>query len=187
MATIGLAGYILSPTLSFAEQPKHRVSEISPAPPKPADAPKLTLVSGKPTRIVIPDYAIDLPIDEGIYANDGSWTLSETHAQFAVMTAWANNHAGNTFVYGHGTNEVFGKLASTAPTPATTAQLYTDNGQVFSYRFQESHNLAPDDTGILDDTASGPPRLTVQTCTGVWNEWRTMFVFAFDAVKKDRQ
>lgn len=179
IATIGTVGYLALP----APSPARAVSKISSSPPKPA-SPRFVVVSGKPVRIVIPDSNIDLPIDEGIYAEDDSWTLSDTHAQFAVMSALANNHAGNTFIYGHGTDEVFGRIGNKTPAAGTLARIYTDNGNVFSYRFEESHNLTPDETDLLSDTKSGAPRLTLQTCTGVWSEWRTIFVFAFEKVEE---
>ncbi len=181
IATIGLAGYLISSAQLFAV-PVH-AKTTTKTQPKPAP-PQFVVVSGKPIRITIPDYGIDLPIDDGIYTDDGEWTLSNNHAQFALMSPPANNHAGNTFVYGHGTDEVFGKIGNSPPRPGTLAHLYTQDGTVFTYRFVESHDLTPNDTGILDDMTSGSPRLTVQTCTGLWSEWRTLFTFAFENVEK---
>lgn len=149
--------------------------------PKAAEKPTFTLVSGKPIRLVVTDAGIDLPIDEGYYdaAND-SWTLSDTRLQYAMMTMPSNNHSGNTFIYGHGTAQVLEPLAKAALTPESKAQVYTENGHVFTYAFQSSHNFTPDDTSIF--TYNGPPILTVQTCTGPASEWRSMYTFAFEKV-----
>jgi hypothetical protein len=142
------------------------------------------VISGKPVRIVIASSGIDLPLDEGNYdPTAGTWTLSDTHAQFAVMTAPANDHAGTTFIYGHGTDAVFGKIGSNHPATGTVAQIYTDNNHVFSYTLQTVRDMQPTDTSILNGTSSGSPQLVVQTCTGIFSEWRTMFIFAFEKVQ----
>ncbi|MDB5176641.1 MAG: hypothetical protein JWN75_309 [Candidatus Saccharibacteria bacterium] len=144
-------------------------------------APKV--ISGKPVRIVIASSNIDLPIDEGTYDQaTGAWTLSDTHAQFATMTAIANDSIGTTFIYGHGTDAVFGKIGTNHPAVGTIAQIYTDTSHVFSYTLQEVRDMQPTDTSILQDTSSGSPRLVVQTCTGIFSEWRTMFIFSFEKV-----
>ncbi len=150
-------------------------------PNKPTQ-PRFVLVSGKPVRIVIPSYNIDLSIDEGYYNSQSSeWTLSEDHAQFAMMTTLANNSSGNTFIYGHGTDAVFGKIGENHPSVGTQALLYTDNGHVLSYVFSTSQDMTPNDTSIFDQKG-GTSRLTVQTCTGAFSEWRTMFQFDFEKV-----
>lgn len=149
--------------------------------PKKAATPAFILMSGKPIRLVITGSGIDLPIDEGYYneTND-SWTLSNSHLQYAMMTIPANNHSGNTFIYGHATNQVLGPLAQRPPAIGSLAQIYTDNGHIFTYAFKSSRSLAPEDTSIFSYT--GPPILTVQTCTGSLSEWRTMFTFTFQEV-----
>lgn len=158
-------------------QPKPAIIQKTPVklPPK--------VISGKPVRIVIASAGIDLPVDEGIYhSTDGSWTLSDTHAQFAIMSSPANDHAGTTFIYGHGTDAVFGKIGTQHPPAGTIAHIYTDNGRVFTYALESIRNFEPSDTSVFDDMASGPPRLIVQTCTGIFSEWRTMFTFTFREV-----
>lgn len=182
ITTVGVIGYALYPSLLIGTPVHADIKRSQQKPHKPV-TPRFVLVSGKPIRITIPDYAIDLAVDEGYYnAVDGSWSLSQTHAQFAMMTTLANNAGGNTFIYGHGTDGVFGKIGTTPPPVGTIAEIYTDTNHVFSYRLQEVKNLSPTDTTLLDDTTSGPPRLTIQTCTGSFSEWRTMFTFTFEKV-----
>lgn len=179
--TIGTIGGILYSSHLFGApawakpRPMTVHKKPTPLPPK--------VIAGKPIRIAITSAGIDLPVDDGVYnSGDGSWTLSDNHAQFATMTAPANDHAGMTFIYGHGTDAVFGKIGSNHPTVGTVAEIHTDNNRVFTYALKEIKNLTPNDTSILDDTANGPPRLVVQTCTGAFSEWRTMFVFTFERV-----
>lgn len=141
------------------------------------------VTTGKPIRIVIPMRGIDLPIDDGHYDPAAkTWTLSPDHAQFAVMTSRANNHSGTTFIYGHGTEAVFGRLGTNQPQVGTEAIIYTEKGRVFRYTLQSVRNLKPTDTSILRNTSTGPPQLVVQTCTGALSEWRTMFTFSFRKV-----
>lgn len=166
-----------------APSPPHSVANVTPVKQvvKQPEKPSFKLISGIPTRIVVPGSQIDLPIDQGFYNNaDHTWSLSDTNAQFAMITMVANNHSGNTFVYGHATDQVFGRLVSMPPQPASEALVYTNNGHILSYRFQAAKESTPDDTSIFN--YSGPPILTLQTCTGAVSEWRTMYQYSFEKV-----
>lgn len=185
IATITGAWLILhpaSPQDTSASALVQRTQPVTqPATKIPTVKPKL--ISGQPVRIVVADAGIDLPVDEGFYhAEDKSWTLSPDRAQFAMMSAISNNVSGNTFIYGHGTDAVFGSLGAHTPAPNTQALVYTDNNHIFSYRFDNTHKLTPEDTSILGNTYTGPPILTLQTCTGSFSEWRSMFQFHFEKV-----
>lgn len=139
---------------------------------------------GKPIRITIPERGIDLKVNDGYYdKSTKTWSLTETDAHYAVMSSIANDHAGTTFIYGHGTDAVFGKIGTNPPPKGSIAQLHTNNGHVFTYKLEHVVDLKPTDTWVLGDTTSGQPRLIVQTCTGAMSEWRTMFVFSFSEVK----
>lgn len=174
MVHMGLIAY-MPRTPALADTP------VVMATPKEAVQPAFVVQSGQPVRLVIAAAGIDLPIDEGYYdpSND-SWTLSNTRLQHAMITMPANNHSGNTFIYGHGTDQVLGPLAKRPPEIGAIAEIHTDNGRIFTYSFQSSRNFTPEDTDIF--TYSGPPILTVQTCTGSMGEWRTMYTFMFEKV-----
>jgi sortase (surface protein transpeptidase) len=88
----------------------------------------------------------------------------------------ANDYSGDTFIYGHNNRFVFGPIKDIAP--GSEALVYTSNNHVFSYVFQSSKNLTPDDTSIL--RYKGPSKLTVQTCSGALFEWRQLFSFDFN-------
>lgn len=178
LLTIGVIGYALYPTPIFhTSQPVHAASaSINVARTRP---PAFTIITGKPVRLTVPEYGIDLPVDEGHYdESDGSWTLGDDHAYYALMTTPSNNFAGNTLIYGHGTDAVFGKLGARTPQPGTIAEVYTDNNHIFIYSFTDSRSVTPNDTSVLRE-AGGRATLTLQTCTGVFSEWRTMFRFEF--------
>lgn len=138
-------------------------------------------VSGRPVRLVIPALSIDLPTDPGIYnANSDSWTLSGYHAQYALDSAPANNLGGETFIYGHNNPYVFWNMKFIHP--GYQAMVITDNGHEFLYTYRTTNALGPNATGILDYL--GPPVLTVQTCSGSFNQYRQMYYFDFTKVVK---
>lgn len=141
----------------------------------------LNSVSGIPVRLVIPGSAVDIPIIEGSYnPNAETWTLSGYMAQYDISSTPANNLVGDTFIYGHNNDFVFGSLRHNTPTNGATAYVYTNNGHILQYSFIKTYSLSPSDTSVL--VYNGPPTLTIQTCTGALNQWRTMFIFNFDRV-----
>lgn len=143
----------------------------------------VTTITGNPTRIVIPDRMIDLPVDGGVYnSRTKQWSVSPLHANFAITSIAPNNRSGTTFIYGHGTDQVFGKIGDNPPPVGSKAEIHTDNGHVFQYELALVQNLKPSDTWIIKNTAGGRPRLIVQTCTGLFSEWRTMFVYRFKEI-----
>lgn len=133
------------------------------------------LVQGKPVHLLVPSLNISLPVIDGYYYSDAKvWTLSLDKAQYATMTAYANNREGNTFIYGHNKAEVFNKLPNIKP--GDTAIVYTDNKHKFLYELKEIKAVKPDDTSVFD--YQGPPVLTLQTCTGVWYQNRSLYMFS---------
>lgn len=143
-------------------------------------APTKIVLQGKPVHISVPSARIDLDLLDGKYNHlDKSWTLSENKPHFALPTAPSNDTAGNTFIYGHNNSQVFGALP--ALKKGDIAKITTENGLVFTYVFANHANFNPGDTSIF--SYAGPPILTLQTCTGAWNEKRGMFTFNFQSVE----
>ncbi len=174
---LAFAWYCLNPLLSY----KTQVVALSKAQQKPFQPPSLlfpAVVSGLPVRLIIPGSAIDIPVDRGYYqASTDSWTLSGYRAQFAMTSTLANNIEGNTFIYGHNNDFVFGALRHYTPKIGAIALVITNNNHEFEYDFMRSFSLAPYDTSVIN--SSGAPILTIQTCTGSLNQWRTMYQFNF--------
>jgi len=179
-ATIaGLAAVAVEPARALAHARMMAAKAAADSPVSALAVQHQAVISGRPVRIAIPASGVDLPIDPGYYnVATGEWTLSGYRAQFAVSSALANNAAGDTFIYGHNNNYVFGALRHHTPLPDSPAIIYTDTGHVFTYIFVGSTSFVPDDTSAL--TYSGPPMLTIQTCTGSLNEWRTMYRFRLE-------
>lgn len=178
----GLAAVAVVPARVLAHARMMAAKAAASAPVPALAVQRRAVISGRPVRIVIPASGVDLPVDPGYYnVATGEWTLSGYRAQFAVSSAPANNAAGDTFIYGHNNNYVFGALRHHTPLPDSPAIIYTDTGHVLTYVFVGSTSFVPDDTSAL--TYSGPPMLTIQTCTGSLNEWRTMYRFRLEAAE----
>lgn len=145
--------------------------------------PKVVVVSGMPDRITIPGsswdgQSVDLTVIPGYYdAASDSWTLSGYDAQFAMMSVLPNNFTGQTFIYGHNNDYVFGALRHNTPYVGEPAYVYTSNSHIFEYKFVSVENLGPTETSVLN--YNGPSTLLIQTCTGSLNQWRTEYKFSF--------
>lgn len=162
-----------------AQAQAKNIARVTPA--APVAMPEIKTTMGKPVRLVVPDVDIDVPVDDGIYNPDtGEWTLSSKRAQYATITPLANDFQGNTMIYGHNNWWVFYKLKNLQP--GHVAQVHTDSGYIFSYKYQKAEDVKPDDVSVFD--YQGPPKLTLQTCTGDWYQWRTLYEFTFTGVGK---
>ena len=157
----------------------HHVISISAAPAPSASkrstsADVTPIVKGIPRHVSIPSLGVDTAVEDGYYnAKTGQWTISEESAFFATPTDEANSKAGNTFIYGHNSKKIFGKLLQIKP--GAQAIIATDSGAQFIYTFASTVAVKPTDAQVLD--YSGTPRLTLQTCSGLWNQNRQIFYF----------
>jgi LPXTG-site transpeptidase (sortase) family protein len=143
---------------------------------------KPNVVQGTPVHIVIPSLGIDAPVSNGYYdPHTGQWTLSEGSAYYATPTSLANSDTGNTFIYGHNSQKIFGKLLNIQT--GAEATVTTDNGYAFTYIYQSTVAVPPTDVGAAL-TYSGPPRLTLQTCSGLWHQTRQMVYFTLKEYRK---
>ena len=149
-----------------------------------APAPQPIVIQGKPVRLSIPSIELDIAVVDGVYnAQQKTWTLSNSNAHYALISPQPNNSSGNTFIYGHNRKEVFAKLAKVKA--GDEALLYTDNGNVFRYVFRISVETNPYDDSLF--AYSGPPIVTLQTCSGLWYQNRQLFTFDFVSVTNEKQ
>lgn len=181
--SLGVIGALLwSPYLFLPNSDSVRSTTSNAAQITPSVNPQ-KIISGKPIRLEIPSRNINLKVEQGSYnAQTKSWSLSDTNVMYAKMSPQPNNTSGQTFVYGHGTESVLGKIGSSHPDIGSIATIHTENGHLFTYRLSEVRDLKPSDTWIFKDQKGGPPRLVIQTCTGVFSEWRTVFIYNFQKV-----
>lgn len=131
-------------------------------------------ISGKPIHLTIDSIGYDGEVIDGTYnAADQSWTLSKDKPHFATPSTLANNKSGNTFIYGHNNKHVFAQLSKIQL--GDQAVVTTDNGHRFIYEYYSLTVTSPQDTSLF--SYDGPPVLTLQTCSGIWYENRSLYAF----------
>ena len=159
-----------TPTLVQDQPVVTKTVVAQPSATRPTPSP----LSGNARRLIIPSVNIDIAVVDGYYNQDSrTWTLTSDKAQFATPTRKPNNESGGTFIYGHNNRKVFSRLPDIKI--GAMASIQTDNGHTFTYRYEKVDVVNPSDSGILAYT--GPPILTVQTCTGFWYQNRSLFTF----------
>ena len=133
-----------------------------------------------PTRIIVKDVNIDLPVQKGYYdKRTQQWTLSLDKAQFAMVSTAPNSIKGNTYIYGHARQAVFARLLNLKS--GSIAVVDTDKNQEFTYQLQRTIVTKPEDSSML--FYQGAPILTLQTCSGSVYQNRSLFVFTLVGVK----
>ncbi len=146
-----------------------------------ASTTKGDYIEGRPVRIVIPSLHIDLQVVNGYYnSKKQTWTLTKDKAQYAVMTPQANTAGGNTFIYGHRNKYVFGQLSKIKT--GAEVMVYTENNHRFTYRFNGAIETNPSDNSLFTYRGA-PPKLTVQTCSGAFNQNRQLFTFTLEGAQ----
>lgn len=151
---------------------KHNVAKAAQAAQQRLDAkPAPPKVSGVPSRIVIPDLSIDLPVVSQSYSTAlKSWPVAPSDANYATETALINNTKGQSLIYGHDNQSVFGRLLTMAP--GTVAYVYTANGHIFKYSFTSYKDVSPRQTDIISKMKDAPVGLDLITCTGAYFQYR---------------
>ncbi len=133
---------------------------------------------GTPTRIVVPSVGIDIGVRTGTYSPENqTWTIDDRSAFFADTSTPPNDNNGMTLIYGHGTAVVFGSISNIQ---GGEAKVYTQEGLVFNYEYASSQQVTPTDTSVI--TSDGPPELVLQTCSGVFDAYRTLVTFRLTGV-----
>ena len=149
------------------------------APRQKVEPAPLNINLGIPNRIVVEGVGIDLPVRTGSYdAANQTWTLDTSSAFYADRSVPVNDSNGTTLVYGHAQWGLFARLPEISE--GATAQVYTDSGKVFSYIFQSTRQVTPDDTSVFVN--SGAPTLALQTCSGPFDTYRTLVSFSLSGV-----
>lgn len=172
---------LVGPFISRVNQKSLAVQSVDEVISQSAPANQVIRVEGKPSIISVPSVGINLPIIDGVYySKSASWSLSLDKAHYAVMTPLSNNQSGNTFIYAHNRQGVFINLP--AVKEGDLAVVTTENGKKFTYRYRSATTTNPNDTQILD--YQGAPILSLQTCTGLWYQNRTIFIFDYVSVEE---
>jgi len=146
---------------------------------QPSD-PTENSVSGFPARITIPNRDLAVDIEAGRYdASRQVWTIGDNKAYFATVTSEPNTVSGNTFIYGHNRAGIFQALPGVEI--GDEAFVTTENGRTFVYQFISMRETSPEDVSLFE--YQGEPILTLQTCTGLWSQHRSLFTFKLIEVR----
>ena len=148
--------------------------------PKRLTGPAFAKINlGVPTRVVVDSVGIDLPVQTGSYdPATQTWTLDTKSAFYADRSVPVNDSNGSTLIYGHARYGLFARLPEI--TEGATARVYTDSGKVFSYTYSSSRQVKPEDTSIF--STDGLPTLSLQTCSGPFDIYRTLVSFRLSGV-----
>lgn len=131
-------------------------------------------ITGVPSNINIASIGMDLQIKNGIYdEKTGKWTLADDAAFYATPTSPLSSAPANTLIYGHNSHAVFSSLFKLKA--GDQAIVKADNGYEFVYTFSESKTIKPTDVSILN--VGDKPQITLQTCTGMFDQYREVFIF----------
>ena len=149
-----LVGYALVNHYYYDRALRPEVVQSVQSTPSPEPIPR-----SRPIHIVIPGL-IDQPLEQQRY-RDGRWTVSEDKGSYLAQSAKPGG-PGNTILYGHNRQEVFGRL--TKVTGGEPIIITTEDGRERRYRIEwfrkvnqsEVQVLAPTDTEVL----------TIYTCAG---------------------
>jgi len=130
--------------------------------------------AGMPVHISIPNVDIASTIAPGKYdAAKDEWTIGTDSAYFATMTSKPNTRQGSTFIYGHNLPTIFQNLSNLEA--GDRATITVGDGQQFFYEYTSMYETTPDDISMF--SYEGSPILTLQTCTGQGDRYRSQFTF----------
>ncbi len=141
------------------------------------DATNTQVLSGLPSRIVVPTVGIDLKVVNGYYnASKQTWSVSNDSANYAANTHPSNNQKGTTLIYGHDKSGIFHNLHNLQA--GDEVAVHTDNGHVFVYSYiaSETEVISPNNTTLFAMPAT-KPRLLLMTCDGIWSQNRIVMSF----------
>ena len=168
-----LGGYYLllknnSNALAFQKpyQAKEAVKET------PVDVPQVK--EQKPTRIVIKDLRIDLPIIPASIS-DETWETTNDGASYLVSSP-VPGESGNSIVYGHNWANLFGNLIHAQP--GHTVEVFYEDGSKKKFVIEYTSTVLPSASDIL--APSKDKRLTLYTCTGFFDSKRFVAVALYD-------
>lgn len=133
--------------------------------------------TAQPTFIDIPTAYIYLEIVPGYYDySNNTWTVDGAKANFATVSSVPNAKGGNTYIYGHNQSQVFARLGNL--NMGDKAIVTNADGDKFEYILAEITDVNPDDLSFLN--YKGKPILTLQTCWGLWDRYRRLYIFNFE-------
>ncbi|OGK32199.1 hypothetical protein A3F57_01390 [Candidatus Roizmanbacteria bacterium RIFCSPHIGHO2_12_FULL_36_11] len=119
-----------------------------------------------PTRLVIKDLAIDLPIVPA-KVNGQQWETT-TQGVSWLTSSPLPGEKGNSIIYGHNWGSLLGKLIRIKP--GSLIEIRYSNGSKNTFTVNTIATVSPKEVSVLRQ--SEDRRITVYTCTGFFDEKR---------------
>lgn len=113
-----------------------------------------------PTRIVVDDLGINLPVAEGQIVS-GIWEISDQGTSHLDISA-RPGEGGNIVIYGHNRKVIFGSLPFIWI--GDIIKIVNSDGTTFRYKVVKKVTVNPDDLSYV--VPQNEEVLTVYTCTG---------------------
>lgn len=136
----------------------------------PANIEKKSL----PTRIVIKDLHIDLPVLPAKITNN-VWQTTANGVSYLTSSPLPGTK-GNSIIYGHNWNSLFGNLVNSHP--GEKVEIDYADGSKKTFTIAYTSVVTPDTASIL--AASKDKRITMYTCTGWFDSKRFVAVAVLD-------
>lgn len=136
--------------------------------------------SGVPIKLSISELGLSLGVQKGQFNVDGSWTLDDSNAFYAVGSMPLNTAQGTTLIYGHNIDPVFKRLHNLKP--GATLKIITENHLEFTYEYSFVSQVEPTDISVFN--VNNAPNVTLQTCSGPWDQFRSMYTFRYKSVER---
>lgn len=124
-----------------------------------------------PTMLTIPKIGMNKEIKPGVYDFKAKeWTITSNFPHFASVSVVPNTYQGTTVIYAHNTATLFKHIDMLER--GDTVTIETKGGTHFTYQYQSSKNVKPEDVSVF--TSTGSPKLILITCVGENNSMRKL-------------
>jgi LPXTG-site transpeptidase (sortase) family protein len=134
-----------------------------------------------PSRLIIPSYNIDVALSpNGYNYNKGVWyELSKKDAHYFNESPLPNNIIGQTFIYGHNSNAVFGAIKNLKFDGSNVElYIYNQSGKYLKYILTSSRIATPNEVDILRDLDQKEAGIMLMTCNGWADTKRNLLFFS---------
>ncbi len=135
-----------------------------------------SLSAPKPQKLYIPKLGKVFYVSEG-QAEGDRWAIAETGVSYLSSSALPGT-LGNTVMYGHNKDDIFGYLYLVKAGDPVYAIL--DNGHFVKFTVAEEKEVTPKDVQVLE--VSNDSRLTLFTCSGFLDSARFVVVAKQDKI-----
>lgn len=124
----------------------------------------------KVVSLEIPRVGIFANVEEGSIS-DGKWKLS-TESVMHLTSSVTPGEVGNSIIYGHNWQSLFGKLDKVAVNDDIFVTL--SSGEKIGFQVEYIYEVSPKQVDILKDVDH--PRITIYTCSGFLDSKRLVVV-----------